>query len=162
MASSDNSLFAKFDTLSFNARYTHEKRSLEASCALGIADASIAASTVGECAHATIGDFRADASYFWHNKIGATVGVFDLSGSANPSLYPDSRTARPNSSGLMFQLDGTPFGNGNSPLGPRFNIRTGIQYTAYTRFDGARRNYDGAGANASDNNTLSIFTWVAF
>ena len=150
------------DTLTINARYTHEKRALEASCALGIADESIAASSVAECAHATLGDLRADASYYWHNKIGATVGVFDLSGSANPYLYPDSRTAGPGSSGVMLQLDGTLFGDGKSPLGPRFNIRAGVQYTAYTRFDGARTNYDGAGANATDNNTLRVFTWVAF
>jgi hypothetical protein len=150
------------DTLTINARYTHEKRALEASCALGIADESIAAPSVAECAHATLGDLRADASYYWHNKIGATVGVFDLSGSANPYLYPDSRTAGPGSSGVMLQLDGTLFGDGKSPLGPRFNIRAGVQYTAYTRFDGARTNYDGAGANATDNNTLRVFTWVAF
>lgn len=150
------------DTLTINARYTHEKRSLEASCAIAIASTSITAATVRQCAHATLDDVRADASYYWHNKIGATVGVFNLSGSSNADLYPDNRTARPNSSGVMLQLDGTPFGSGNSPFGSRFNLRTGIQYTAYTRFDGARRNYDGAGANASDNNTMSIFTWIAF
>lgn len=150
------------DTLTLNARYTHEKRSLDASCTSALAGISMAATAIRRCAHATLSDFHGDASYYWHNKIGATIGVFDLSGSANADLYPDSRTARPNSSGVMLQLDGTPFGNGNSPFGARFNIRTGVQYTAYTRFDGARHNYDGAGSNASDNNTLSVFTWVAF
>ena len=28
--------------------------------------------------------------------------------------------------------------------------------------DGAGRNFDGAGANASENNTLRVFTWFAF
>jgi hypothetical protein len=69
---------------------------------------------------------------------------------------------RPSSSGLQFQLDGTPFGRGKSPLGPRFNMRVGIQYTLYTRFNGARRDFDLTGRNASDNNTLRVFTWVAF
>jgi hypothetical protein len=30
------------------------------------------------------------------------------------------------------------------------------------RFNGAGHNYDGAGANASDNNTLRVFTWFAY
>jgi hypothetical protein len=41
------------------------------------------------------------------------------------------------------------------PLAKRFNGRVGVQYTLYTRFNGA-------GANASDNNTLRIFAWFAF
>jgi hypothetical protein len=38
----------------------------------------------------------------------------------------------------------------------------GVQYTAYGKFDGARHNYDGAGANAADNNVLRVFTWLAY
>jgi hypothetical protein len=37
-----------------------------------------------------------------------------------------------------------------------------VQYTAYARFDGARLDFDGAGRKASDNNTLRVFTWLAF
>jgi hypothetical protein len=62
----------------------------------------------------------------------------------------------------MVQLDGTPWGAGNSPLGRRFNTRVGIQYTAYTSFDGASHNYDGLGSNAGDNNTLRVFLWAAY
>ncbi|MEN2790313.1 hypothetical protein ABC974_11800 [Sphingomonas oligophenolica] len=150
------------DTLTLNARYTHEHRSLRATCALGIADGSIDPVPPGDCADGSLHEVRADASYYWHNKIGATIGAFDLAGTANPSLYPDSRTARPDSSGILLQLDGTPFGGNHSPLGQRFNMRVGVQYTAYTRFNGARLNYDGAGANAADNNTVRLFTWIAF
>ena len=32
----------------------------------------------------------------------------------------------------------------------------------YDKFDGARKNYDGAGRNARDNNTLYLETWIAF
>jgi hypothetical protein len=69
---------------------------------------------------------------------------------------------RPDNSGLQFQVDGTPFGRGKSPLGPRFNMRMGVQYTLYTRFNGAHLNYEDTGRNAADNNTLRVFTWVAF
>jgi hypothetical protein len=62
----------------------------------------------------------------------------------------------------MVQLDYTPWGTGNSPLGSRFNLRMGVQYTAYGKFDGARHNYDRAGANAADNNVLRVFTWLAY
>ncbi len=151
------------DMVTINARYTHEKRRLRATCALGIADGSILAPTIADCSGATLNEIRADASYYWHNQIGATLGAFSLSGSTNPYLYPDNRTAGPGSTGFTAQLDGTLFGGAkSSPLGPRFNIRAGIQYTVYSRFNGASRNYDGAGANASDNNTLRVFTWVAF
>ena len=41
-------------------------------------------------------------------------------------------------------------------------MRVGVQYTAYFRFDGAGQNFDGFGRNASDNNTLRVFTWIAY
>jgi hypothetical protein len=87
--------------------------------------------------------------------------VFDTSGSTDFLRY-GGRTGRPDSQGVTVQLDGTPFGDGKGPLGSLFNVRVGVQYTAYTRFDGARINYDGAGANASDNDTVRVFTWFAF
>ena len=57
---------------------------------------------------------------------------------------------RPDSTGVLLQLDATPWGDGKSPFGERFNTRVGVQYTAYTRFNGARDNWDGAGSDAGD------------
>jgi hypothetical protein len=37
-----------------------------------------------------------------------------------------------------------------------------LQYTLYNHFNGAETNYDGAGANARDNNTLYLEAWIAF
>lgn len=62
---------------------------------------------------------------------------------------------------MLLQIDGTPFGNEPSSLGPRFNLRVGVQYRIYAKFDGGTTNYDGLGHNASDNNTLRIFAWLA-
>jgi hypothetical protein len=42
------------------------------------------------------------------------------------------------------------------------NARIGVQYTLYGKFNGARHNFDGAGANAVDNNALRLFAWFAF
>ncbi len=143
------------DVVSIDARYLHEKQTLNATCALEGAPGP-------DCADNRLNDFRADASYFWRDKVGATVGVFDTWGPANPFTFADNRTFKPDSSGVMLQLDGTPWGEGKSPLGPRFNMRVGVQYTMYNRFNGARSNFDGAGAKAADNNTLRLFTWFAY
>ena len=142
------------DVITLNARYLNERQTLNATCALD--------GPAPGCANARLTDLRADASYYWRNKIGATVALFDTFGPANPALFPDSRTFRPDSSGVTLQLDATPWGEGTSPLGPRFNMRVGVQYTAYSRFNGSAHNFDGAGANASDNNTLRVFTWFAY
>ena len=37
-----------------------------------------------------------------------------------------------------------------------------VQYTAYDKFNGLSKNYDGTGRNASDNNTLFLGTWLTF
>ena len=142
------------DVITVNGRYLHEQQSLNATCAL--------AGQSGDCSAGALTDLRADGSYYWHNQIGATIALFDTFGPANPTLYGGSRTFRPDSSGVTLQLDGTPFGAAGSPLGPRFNLRVGLQYTAYARFDGAARNYDGFGHNASGANTLRLFTWFAY
>jgi hypothetical protein len=38
----------------------------------------------------------------------------------------------------------------------------GLQYTAYTRYNGAHDNYDGFGRNARDNNSLFLYAWAAY
>ena len=140
------------NTFTVNGRYTHESQTLNASQALG------AATNL----HDTLQDLRLDASYYWHGKVGATVGVFDTWGSTDPLLYADNSALQPDSSGMLFQIDGTPWGDGGSPLGARFNTRVGLQYTAYFRFDGSSQNYDGFGRSAADNNTFRAFVWVAY
>jgi hypothetical protein len=143
---------AKHDVFTVNGRYTYETQAPDASRALGLA------SNHGD----TLRDLRLDASYYWHDQIGLTLSGFDTWGSQDDLLYAANRTLRPDSSGVSLQVDGTPFGVGQSPLGPRFNVRVGAQYTAYTSFDGATSNYDGTGRNASDNNTFRVFAWVAY
>lgn len=143
---SGNAVFA-------NARYVHEAANLRASCVLAALSA--------DCGQSHIGELRADVGYNWQGKVGLTLGGFNTTGSSNAFLFGPA-TLRPNSNGVMGQVDYTPWGGGNSPLGPLVNMRVGVQYTAYGKFDGARHNYDGAGANAPDNNALRIFTWLAF
>ncbi len=140
------------DVVSVNARYTYERQRLNASRALGLA----------RNAPGNLQDLRFDVSYYWRNKIGLTTQLFKTWGSRDGLLYAANRTFRPDSSGLTLQLDGTPYGDGRSPLGPRFNLRVGIQYTAYFTFNGAGGNFDGLGRNAADSNTLRVFSWIYY
>jgi hypothetical protein len=145
--------FAKTkDVITVDSRFTYEDQRLDASDALGLASNR----------HDHLIDARFDASYYSHDKIGATIGAFDTAGSTDALLYAADRTLRPATSGLNFQLDDTLYGGGDSPFGPRFNLRVGVQYTAYLQFDGAGRNFDGLGHDASDNNTFRVFAWAAY
>jgi hypothetical protein len=149
---------ASSDVLSVQAHYIHEKSNLRASCALG----NINGNTDLACADVAIDELRGDIAYYWRNKIGATLGLFRITGDKNADLYASNRLIKPDSTGATLQLDYTPWGNGHGPFGPLANLRIGAQYTIYGKFNGARFNYDNGGANAADNNTLRLFTWVAF
>ena len=54
-----------------------------------------------------------------------------------------------------------PFGKFDFFAKPFLNMRFGLQYTAYPRFNGGGMSYDGFGHSAHDNNTLFLFFWTA-
>jgi hypothetical protein len=153
----DGSYIATFgngDVAALNMHYIDERQRLSATCTL-------AGAPVQSCADNDLQDFRVDGAYYWRHRFGVTVQYFNTFGSANPVIYAANRTFTPDSAGVNVQLDTTLFPNSNSPLGPRFNARVGVQYTGYTEFNGAGRNFDGLGANAHDNNAVRVFVWVA-
>jgi hypothetical protein len=45
---------------------------------------------------------------------------------------------------------------------PWLNTKLAFQYVSYFNFNGSSSNYDGAGRNASDNNTYYLLAWLAF
>jgi hypothetical protein len=135
-----------------NARYTNEQQNLDATFLLGGAAKR----------HDTLNEFRVDSSYYWHNQVGGSVGYFDTWGSKDSLLYGDNASLKPDSEGFILQANYTPFGDEPSSLGLRFSMRMGIQYTLYTRFNGASTNYDGLDHNASDNNTIRVFALIAY
>jgi len=144
------------DNLSINLRYEHERANLGASCALGL---------IGEggnpvCGRYRLSEFRGAIRYTLRNRVGLTISPFAINGSRNANVFDGN--GLPDSNGLMGQVDYTLWPDGKGPLGPLFNVRLGLQYTAYGKFNGARHNFDGAGANAADNNALRLFTWIAF
>ncbi len=100
---------------------------------------------------------RVDATYYWPSRVGLSAGLFSTTGSSDSLLYPDdavtgSATGSPDSQGFIAQLSFMPW----------LNTRLGLQYVVYRKFNGASRNYDGRGRDASDNNALYLMTWLAF
>ncbi|MGJ0484065.1 MAG: cytochrome C [Methylomicrobium sp.] len=103
-----------------------------------------------------------NASYTFDQTYSVNLGYFRTTGSYDPLLYADNITRKPNSEGFIAELDYVPFGKSGSPLAPWLNLRFALQYTGYTKFDGAQYNYDGSGRNASSNNTLFLNGWLIF
>jgi len=120
---------------------------------------------------------RLKASYIYQAKYGGSLAFFNKTGSTNTlnqtSGYDSSgqiTTSDPNETGITSQrvsgnLSGNPATRGMTYEAfwtPLQNVRVGLQYTAYSKFNGASSNYDGFGRNASDNNTLYGYVWFAY
>lgn len=103
------------------------------------------------------------ASYTYLQTYTFSLGYFDIWGTTDVGLYGgDSFNGSPDSNGFNAEIDFTPFGKDDSPFSHHVNLRLGLQYTDYLKFNGARSNYAGAGRNASDNNTVAAFAWFLF
>ncbi len=120
---------------------------------------------------------RAKLTYVYQAKYGASVGLFNLKGSTNTarltagldpgslSINPDPEAEAPSIRQVDGNRTGSPATRGltlEAFWTPVQYLRVGAQYTAYSRFNGASKNYDGFGRNAHDNNSLFIYTWVAY
>ena len=149
-------------TASLYGIYVHEQQALKGSAA-----SSNAANGTSYGANYSLNTLRTEASYWWQNTYGATFGWQRSWGPANPVLYSaapvtGSANGKPNSNAFILEADWVPFGKDGSWAQPFANLKLGLQYTIYTQFNGASRNYDGFGRNASGNNTLYAFAWLAF
>lgn len=144
---------------SLNASYVHEMQTLN--YAFANSESSNSKNNLDQ--------FRLAGSYHYNQTWGATLGLFDSRGTADSGLYgASSYTNRPNTAGYMLQADWTPWGKEDSWLAPWANMRLGIQYTGYTRYNGGSSYISGTDDNgnpidrqAKDNNTLSLFAWFA-
>jgi hypothetical protein len=140
------------DVFTANALAVREKQNLAGTFDAGDADNR----------NQTLTSLNLNLSYYRAQTWGGTLGLFSARGSTDASLHGDSASGKPNTSGEILQLDYTPFGKEGSWLAPNMNLRLGLQYTAYNRFNGGSSNYDGAGRKASSNNTLAALVWLAF
>jgi hypothetical protein len=137
---------------SVNGAYIHETRKQ---------DALFEAGEV-ENADSHLDQFNIAGSYYYDKSYGVTARYFTTSGSSDSIVYASNSTTKPDSDGWTLQADWSPFGKEGSWQAPWANLRVGLQYTMYNKFEGARTNYDGTGRNASDNNTTMGFVWTSF
>ena len=139
----------KGDVLSFRGTYIRENSSLGGTLTLtpsGAAQPSHHLNTV-----------QGNVEYHYGNKLSGTVGLFNLTGTTDPLLYPPA---------IVFgSANGDPHSNGyilNLSWWPQQNIDLAVQYTGYWRFNGAGTNYDGAGRNAGGNNAVFLLGRFVF
>jgi hypothetical protein len=96
------------------------------------------------------------------NRIVLTGQYFNTWGSSDPALFaglagcspPDTTACNPNSNGFIAEVAYIPFSSSSAPVWPWANMRLGVQYTYYNKFDGDT-------ASAHNNNTLFIYAWFA-
>lgn len=108
----------------------------------------------------TLESYKVNANYYYrshYGTFGGTLAYFSTTGDSDPLLYgPDpidgSRTGSPDSKGFIIQADYV----------FKKKYKFSLQYTAYTKFNGASSDYDGFGRDASDNNTLYLLAWLMF
>lgn len=110
-------------------------------------------------ANNTLNTYKVNFSWVPSNTHSLSVGYFGISGTSDNLLYPSaavggSATGSPASSGEIFEVTANPW----------LNVRLGVQYINYQKFNGRSTSYDLAsgGRNAKDNNTLYLYLWLAY
>ena len=141
--------------LAANASLIHERQNLEASIAAGGPDP----------VSNNLDTFNVDLTYAFQRTYVGAVSAFASSGTTNTTLYSPgplsgSNSGSPDTSGYSLQAEYIPFGKLDSPGRPWMNVRLGLQYIGYTKFNGGSSNYDGNGRSAGDNNTTFAYFWV--
>lgn len=133
------------------ATYIHESQTLDASVLDGFA-ANM---------DNNLKTFKMMGEYYYHRKIGGSIGYFSTSGSTDPVLYSPapvtgSANGSPDTNGYILEVNYLPW----------LNTKLQAQYVGYQKFNGQNGNnpggYDGSGRTASNNNTLYLLAWLNF
>src|SRR5450830_232307 len=118
----------------------------------------------------TLNQLQLKASYVYRATYGGSLSYHQTTGSSDATLYAglqDDGTG----TGNMIPIPGSGSMNNNPDTRivipelfwmPMQYARVGLQYYKYNRFNGASSNFDGAGRNAKDNNTLFVYVWAAY
>jgi hypothetical protein len=150
---SEYQYLADKNSVSIIGSYIHEHSSLGASRALAFStnkDDDLNAVNI-------------KGTYYYDQTYGGNLGYFETTGSRDRGLYgPASLTGSPDTAGWIAELDYYPFNRGGPEFWRQLNFKVGLQYTAYTKYDGAASNYNGLGRNAGDNNSLFLYVWSLF
>ncbi len=147
------------DMLIVRGQYVMEKDKLNASYAAGNASNLFDSMNYAEL----------NVGYHFGSKQEAVLGYQRTTGTPDAKAYQNSILG--GSAGVAY---GNPNATSNASLNnnpastafileydylPAENVKLGVQYTAYTQFDGGSTNYDGQNRNASQNNTAMLSGW---
>lgn len=137
---------------SLHGYYIDEKRDWQASFPMGMASNSSDKLKL----------LNLSAHYWYKRKIGGGIGYFDYSGDTDVGMYAmpmasamGNATGSPDSQGWIIEANYLPLKN-------RENLKLGLRYTAFSKFNGASNNYNGAGRDASDNNSVFAYIWMLY
>ena len=137
----------KNDVISVRGSYIRENSALLATFASGGA---------AQTGH-HLNTAQANVEYHFGTRFSGTAGFFDITGTSDPLLFSQAAVSG--------SANGSPQSNGyilNASWWPAQNVDLAVQYTGYWRFNGAQMNYDGAGRNASSNNTVYLLARFVF
>jgi hypothetical protein len=137
----------KNDVISVRGSYIRENSALLATFASGGA---------AQTGH-HLNTAQANVEYHFGTRFSGTAGFFDITGTSDPLLFSQAAVAG--------SANGSPQSNGytlNASWWPAQNVDLAVQYTGYWRFNGAQMNYDGAGRNASSNNSVYLLARFVF
>lgn len=100
---------------------------------------------------------RLKGTYVYESKYGASLGLFNQTGTTDTALYDPTQVSG--------NISGNPAIRGWTSevfWNPVQYLRIGLQFTTYAKYNGASRNYDGFGRNAGDNNSVFLYLWGAY
>jgi hypothetical protein len=152
----DRTVFRR-DVLSFRATYIRENADLLASAHVINLPSGPSGPLAAFGPH-RLNTVMANAEYHYGNRYTGTFGWFTTTGTSDTTLFPPKVPVTGN-------FNGDPRGVGyiaNFTYWPWQNLLLGVQYTGYTRFNGAQNNYDGSNRNASANNTVYLDAKIIF
>ncbi len=129
------------------ATYIHENQNLDASVANALA----------QNPNNKLNTLKLVGEYSYQREIGGSLGFFNITGTTDPLLYAQAAV-----SGSLANNPGTRGYVAEVNYLPWLNTKLQLQYTRYSKFNGLANNYDGAGRNAADNDTLYLLGWFNF
>jgi hypothetical protein len=105
----------------------------------------------------SLNSFKIDASIYFDRGFGLTAAYFSTKGSNDPIQYSPSpvsgsRIGKPDSDGVILQVNFIPWNN----------TQFSLQYVINNKFNRTSSDYDASGRNASANNCLYLLTWINF
>jgi hypothetical protein len=134
--------------ITLRGTYIHENQSLNASSV-----------NFGTNPTNTLNSLKAYASlaYGNDNRFVLSGQYFDIWGTSDLAAYSSDdgfANGSPNSDGFIAEIAYIPFISSTAPIWPWANMRLGLQYTYYDKFNGTT-------VNAHDNNSLFAYVWFA-